>query len=106
MRPASAFVVHFGSEWIDAFCSMDGTVRPSLFANDLFPQTSPIFGVTSHMPKKRFNIWMDTSLIKQIKAAAKAVGLNKVSTYCRVACLEKMRRDNESSTPTIRAAKP
>jgi hypothetical protein len=46
------------------------------------------------MPKKRFNIWMETSLIDQIKKAAEATGLNKVSTYCRIACLEKMRRDN------------
>ncbi len=47
------------------------------------------------MPKKRFNIWMDTSLIAKIKATAKPLGL-KVSTYCRMACLEKMRRDADA----------
>lgn len=47
------------------------------------------------MPKKRFNIWMDTALIKQIKQAAKTSGLNHLSTYVRIAALEKMRRDNE-----------
>lgn len=47
------------------------------------------------MPKKRFNIWMDTTLIDEIKKEAKIVHVDKVSTYCRVACLEKMRRDQD-----------
>lgn len=45
------------------------------------------------MPKKRFNIWMETSLIRQIKAEAKRIHLNHLSTYVRVAALEKMERD-------------
>lgn len=48
------------------------------------------------MPKKRFNIWMETSLIAAIKAEAKRVHLNHLSTYVRVAALEKMRRDQSA----------
>ncbi len=55
------------------------------------------------MPKKRFNIWMDTALIAQIKRAAKASGLNHLSTYVRIAALEKMRREeNECSAAKTR----
>lgn len=50
------------------------------------------------MPKKRFNIWMDTRLIAEIKREAKIVHVDKVSTYCRIAALEKMRRDQDGRT--------
>ncbi len=43
------------------------------------------------MPKKRYNIWLDTVLIDEIKLAATALGV-KVSTYMRMAILEKLRR--------------
>jgi len=48
------------------------------------------------MPKKRFNIWMDDSLIEEIKVAATAMGL-KVSTFVRVATLEKLRKTHNGS---------
>lgn len=48
------------------------------------------------MPKKRFNIWMDVALIAKIKAEARLIGVNGVSTYCRIACLEKLKRDQRA----------
>lgn len=44
------------------------------------------------MSKKRYNIWLDTVLIDEIKLAASTLGV-KVSTYMRMAILEKLRRD-------------
>lgn len=48
------------------------------------------------MTKKRFNLWMDTTLIREIKQEAKTVGLNHLSSYVRVASVEKMRRDQRA----------
>lgn len=42
------------------------------------------------MPKKRYNIWLDTLVIDEIKAAAARLGI-KVSTYIRMSLLEKLR---------------
>lgn len=44
------------------------------------------------MPKKRYNIWMDLTLIARIKRAAKSLGV-KISTYVRMAVLEKLGRE-------------
>jgi len=41
------------------------------------------------MPSKRYNIWMDIALISRIKKVAKLLGI-KVSTYIRMAVLEKL----------------
>lgn len=43
------------------------------------------------MPSKRYNIWLETSLIKRIKKAAKSAGV-KISTFLRMAALEKLAR--------------
>ncbi len=43
------------------------------------------------MPSKRYNIWLEESLIERIKKAAKAAGV-KVSTFLRMAALEKLGR--------------
>lgn len=53
------------------------------------------------MPKKRFNIWMETSLIESIKREAKRVHLNHLSTYVRVAALEKMERDQNDTVQKV-----
>ena len=41
------------------------------------------------MPNKRYNIWMHTDLINQVKKAAKQMGV-KTSTYIRIATIEKL----------------
>jgi len=41
------------------------------------------------MASKRYNIWLEESLIERIKAAAKKAGI-KVSTFLRMAALEKL----------------
>ncbi len=46
------------------------------------------------MPKKRYNIWLDTVLIEEIKLAALTIGV-KVSTYMRMAILEKLRKNTK-----------
>ena len=52
------------------------------------------------MTKKRYNIWLDTVLIDEIKRAASTIGV-KVSTYMRMAILEKLRGDrHDRSTRT------
>lgn len=43
------------------------------------------------MPSKRYNIWMDIALIVRIKKSAKSLGI-KVSTYIRMAVLEKLNK--------------
>lgn len=43
------------------------------------------------MLSKRYNIWMDITLIDRIKKAAKSLGI-KVSTYIRMAVLEKLNK--------------
>lgn len=42
------------------------------------------------MPKKRFNIWLDTTVIDEVKAAAATIGV-KTTTYMRMSILEKLR---------------
>jgi len=43
------------------------------------------------MSSKRYNIWFDLTLIARIKTAAKKSGI-KISTYVRMAVLEKLGR--------------
>jgi hypothetical protein len=47
------------------------------------------------MPMKRFNIWLDTELVKQVEKVGKTLGVRK-TTYMRMAIVEKIRRDCES----------
>lgn len=42
------------------------------------------------MPSKRYNIWLDTLLIEEIKVAAARLGI-KVSTYIRMSLLAQLR---------------
>lgn len=49
------------------------------------------------MSKKRYNIWLDTVLIDEIKLAASTLGV-KVSTYMRMAILDKLRRETNAKT--------
>lgn len=52
------------------------------------------------MSKKRYNIWLDTAVIAEVKKAAKVVGV-KVSTFMRMAILEKLRNHTcENPPPT------
>lgn len=44
------------------------------------------------MSSKRYNIWLELSLIERIKTAAKKAGV-KVSTFLRMAALEKLGRE-------------
>ncbi len=44
------------------------------------------------MPMKRFNIWLDTELVKQVEKVGKTLGVRK-TTYMRMAIVEKLRRD-------------
>jgi predicted DNA binding CopG/RHH family protein len=44
------------------------------------------------MPSKRYNIWFELTLIERIKTAAKKAGI-KISTYVRMAVLEKLGRE-------------
>lgn len=44
------------------------------------------------MTSKRYNIWLEIGLIDRIRLAAQRMGI-KVSTYIRVAILEKLERD-------------
>jgi len=44
------------------------------------------------MASKRYNIWLEESLIKRIKDAAKKAGI-KVSTYIRMSVLKKLEEE-------------
>lgn len=44
------------------------------------------------MPMKRFNIWLDTELVKQVEKVGKTLGVRK-TTYMRMAIVEKLRKD-------------
>jgi len=46
------------------------------------------------MPSKRYNIWFDLTLIERIKLTSKRLGV-KISTYVRMAVLEKLGRDEK-----------
>lgn len=42
------------------------------------------------MSKRRFNIWLDSDLIKAVAKAATSIGV-KTSTFMRMAILEKLK---------------
>lgn len=46
------------------------------------------------MTSKRYNIWLTLDLIERIKTAAAKAGL-KISTYIRMAVLEKLGREDK-----------
>jgi hypothetical protein len=48
------------------------------------------------MPMKRFNIWLDTELVKQVEKVGKTLGVRK-TTYMRRAIVEKLRRDTDGA---------
>lgn len=48
------------------------------------------------MSSKRYNIWLDTGLIEQIKAKASVSGL-KVATFIRMCILENLNSDKETN---------
>lgn len=52
------------------------------------------------MPMKRFNIWLDTELVKQVEKVGKALGVRK-TTYMRMAIVEKLKKDTDGSTQMV-----